>query len=89
MLTTALTGVGTCDYAQKYEEPRVNGMIIGCDTEETGGIGGNLGGEDKPLWGACEERNVVFDPETREPVYEDVYEAEQREKNFPTVCYLA
>ena len=46
---------------------------LGCDLPENGGITGNLGKDDKPIPGACEERPVIIDPKTGEKVYLDEY----------------
>lgn len=65
-------------YNINFEE--LKSPIGACDSPEDGGIGGNLGREDKPIIGACEERPTMIDPETGEIVYVDVYRQEQ----FPT-----
>ncbi len=82
MSTTAIAGI---DYSSSYAPVNKNSGIDSPFSD--GGIIEQK--EDKPVWGACEERDVMIDPETGEPVYRDVYEKEQREENFPTVCYLA
>ena len=79
MSTTALVG-------RTVEFPR--NQIPPCDGTEDGGYTGTLSNFDVPIWGACEERPTMTDPETGERVYIDVYDKEHTQDK-PWICYNA
>lgn len=82
MSTPSIAPMSNSIVSPNYKIPFVRG---GCDTPETGGIGGNLGKKDKPNPYACEERPTMYDWQKGEVVYADQYLKE----HMPNVCYYA
>ena len=61
--------------------PYYPGNVYGCDLPQNGGISGNLGRNNKPIPGACEERPAKYDPKTGEMVYVDQWLLQQAKDN--------